>query len=42
MKKMRGGKMQKLMNAFGGSGGGMPDMSGMDPKELAKLAKQFK
>ena len=31
--------MQKLMNAFGG-GSGMPDMSGMDPKELAKLAKQ--
>ena len=41
MKKMKGGKMQKLMNAFGG-GSGMPDMSGMDPKELAKLAKQFK
>ncbi len=40
MKKMRGGKMQRLMNAFGG--GNMPDLSGMDPKELAKLAKQFK
>ena len=27
--------------SFGG-GEGMPDMSGMDPKDLAKLAKQFK
>ena len=33
--------MQKLMNSFGG-GAGMPDMSDMDPKELAKLAKQFR
>jgi hypothetical protein len=23
-------------------GGGMPDLGDMDPKELAKLAKQFK
>ena len=30
-----------MMNAFGG-GGGMPDLGDMDPKELAKLAKQFK
>jgi len=30
-----------LMNAFGG-GGGMPDLEGMDPKQLARLAKQFK
>jgi signal recognition particle subunit SRP54 len=41
MKKMKGGKMKKLMSSFGG-GEGMPDMSGMDPKDLAKLAKQFK
>ena len=41
MKKMKGGKMKKLMSSFGGSDG-MPDMSGMDPKDLAKLAKQFK
>jgi len=41
MKKMKGGKMKKLMSSFGG-GDGMPDMSGMDPKDLAKLAKQFK
>ena len=25
-----------------GAAGGMPDLSGMDQKELAKLAKQFK
>ena len=41
MKKMKGGKMKQMMNAFGG-GGGMPDLGDMDPKELAKLAKQFK
>ena len=41
MRKMKGGKMKKLMSSFGG-GEGMPDMSGMDPKDLAKLAKQFK
>ena len=41
MKKMKGGKMKKLMSSFGG-GEGMPDMSGMDPKDMAKLAKQFK
>ena len=40
MKKMKGGKMKQMMNALGG--GGMPDMGDMDPKELAKLAKQFK
>ena len=42
MKKMKGGKMKQLMNTFGGGGGGMPDLDGMDPKQLAKLAKQFK
>ena len=43
MRKMKGGKMKQLMNAFGGgSGGGLPDLDGMDPKQLAKLAKQFK
>lgn len=41
MRKMKGGKMKQLMNAFGG-GGGMPDLEGMDPKQLARLAKQFK
>jgi len=41
MRKMKGGKMKQLMNAFGG-GGGMPDLDGMDPKQLARLAKQFK
>ena len=41
MKKMKGGKMKQMMSALGG-GGGMPDMANMDPKELAKLAKQFK
>lgn len=42
MRKMKGGKMKQLMNAFGGGGGGLPDLEGMDPKQLAKLAKQFK
>ena len=45
MRKMKGGKMKQLMDAFGGSGlggGGLPDLEGMDPKQLAKLAKQFK
>mgnify|MGYP004394406133 FL=1 len=43
MKKMKGGKMKQMMNAFGGGGGGgMPDLGDMDPKQLAKLAKQFK
>jgi signal recognition particle subunit SRP54 len=41
MKKMKGGKMKQLMNSFGGTGG-MPDLEGMDPKQLARLAKQFK
>ena len=41
MKKMKGGKMKQMMSALGG-GGGIPDMGNMDPKELAKLAKQFK
>jgi len=40
MKKMKGGKMKQMMNAFGG--GGMPEIGDMDPKQLAKLAKQFK
>ena len=38
---MKGGKMKQMMSALGG-GGGIPDMGNMDPKELAKLAKQFK
>ena len=50
MKKMRGGKMKKLMGALGGgmgggmpgAGAGMPDLGDMDQKQLAKLAKQFK
>ena len=42
MRKMKGGKMKQLMNAFGGGGGGLPDLEGMDPKQLARLAKQFK
>jgi signal recognition particle subunit SRP54 len=43
MKKMKGGKMKQMMGALGGAGNsGMPDLSNMDPKELAKLAKQFK
>ena len=44
MKKMRGGKMRKMLGALGGMGGdgGMPDLAGMDQKELAKLAKQLK
>jgi signal recognition particle subunit SRP54 len=41
MKKMKGGKMKKMMSALGG-GGGLPEMGDMDPKQLAKLAKQFK
>ena len=40
MRKMKGGKMKQLMNAFGGGGGGLPDLEGMDPKQLAKLANQ--
>jgi signal recognition particle subunit SRP54 len=40
MKKMKGGKMKQMMNAFGG--GGMPEIGDMDPNQLAKLAKQFK
>jgi signal recognition particle subunit SRP54 len=42
MRKMKGGKMKQLMSAFGGGGGGLPDLEGMDPKQLARLAKQFK
>ena len=33
--------MKKMMRALGG-GGGLPEMGDMDPKQLAKLAKQFK
>ena len=33
--------MKQMMNSLGG-GGGMPDLEGMDPKQLARLAKQFK
>ena len=40
MKKMKGGKMKRMMEGLGG--GSMPSMEDMDPKELAKLAKQFK
>jgi hypothetical protein len=40
MKNMTGGKIKRLMEGFGG--GGMPSMEDMDPKDLAKLAKQFK
>jgi hypothetical protein len=42
MKKMKGGKMKQMMNALGGGRGGMPDFGDMDPKQLAKLAKQLK
>ena len=43
MKKMKGGKMKQMMGALGGGGNeAMPDLSNMDPKDLAKLAKQFK
>ncbi len=42
MRKMKGGKMKQLMGAFGGGNSGLPDLEGMDPKQLAKLAKQFK
>ena len=35
------GKMKKLLGSFGG-GESLPDMSNMDPKQLAKLAKNFK
>jgi len=34
--------MKQLMSAFGSGGGGLPDLEGMDPKQLARLAKQFK
>ena len=40
MKKMKGGKMKRLMEGFGG--GSMPNMEEINSKELAKLAKQFK
>ena len=41
MKKMKGGKMKQMMNSLSGAGN-MPDLSGLDPKKLAKLTKQFK
>ena len=51
MMKMMGGKgkaglMQKMMGGigaklgFGGLGGGLPDLSSMDPKQLEKIQKQ--
>ena len=33
--------MKQMMNMFGG-GTGMPELGDMNPKELAKLAKQFR
>ena len=42
MKKMKGGKMKRMMGALGAGDGGMPDLSDMNPKQLAKLTKQFK
>ena len=44
--KSKGGLMQKMMGGLGsklglgGFGGGMPDLSSMDPKQLEKLQKQ--
>ena len=44
MKKLgrgKGGMMKKAMQAMMGKGGGMPDMGGMDPKQLEAAAKQM-
>ncbi len=41
MKKMKGGKMKQMMNSLSGAGN-MSDLNGLDPKQLAKLTKQFK
>ncbi|WP_295894579.1 signal recognition particle protein [uncultured Bartonella sp.] len=44
--KGKGGFMQKMMGGlgsklgFGGLGGGMPDLSSLDPKQLEKIQKQ--
>lgn len=44
--KGKGGLMQKMMGGigaklgFGGLGGGLPDLSSMDPKQLEKIQKQ--
>jgi signal recognition particle subunit SRP54 len=38
MKQMMGGLAGKM--GLGGLGGGMPDLSNMDPKQLEALAKQ--
>ena len=41
MQKMMGGLGSKLgLGNFGGLGGGLPDLSSMDPKQLEKLQKQ--
>jgi signal recognition particle subunit SRP54 len=46
MGALGGGGIGDLAGGMGsgmpGGGAGMPDLSGMDQKELAKLAKQFK
>ena len=42
MRKMKGGKNEAINERLWGGGGGLPDLEGMDPKQLAKLAKQFK
>ena len=44
MKKLgkgKGGMMKKAMQAMMGGKGGMPDMAGMDPKQLEAAAKQM-
>ncbi|QBF29938.1 signal recognition particle protein [Thalassococcus sp. S3] len=44
MKKLgkgKGGMMKKAMQAMMGGKGGMPDMGGMDPKQLEAAAKQM-
>ena len=39
---MKGGKMKQLMNTLEAEVVVLFDLDGMDPKQLAKLAKQFK